>query len=281
MAAPLKAAFGRPVCCTLQGEELFLNGLVPPYRSGPSRSSASRCATSTASSPSATTARRSCRTCSRFPRRMAVVPLGISMTGLRIASAGPREDFCVGYFARIAPEKGLHVLAEAYSFSADWPGARAIARRRLHGAGTNRVSGATCSASSRARGLRRTSPTRGASIATGKIAFLRGLDVLSVPATYDEPKGSSCSKRWRRAFRWSSRDAAVSPRSSRRPAAGSSSSLTIPSASRTVCTAVVRSAKRRSLGERAIRGRPRHYTIAQSADRLLDVYRMRGGGSRR
>jgi hypothetical protein len=32
MAAPLKAAFGRPICCTLQGEELFLNRLVPPYR---------------------------------------------------------------------------------------------------------------------------------------------------------------------------------------------------------------------------------------------------------
>ncbi len=29
MAAPLRAAFGRPVCCTLQGEELFLDGLPP------------------------------------------------------------------------------------------------------------------------------------------------------------------------------------------------------------------------------------------------------------
>jgi hypothetical protein len=32
LAAPLKSAFGRPVCCTLQGEELFLNGLMSPYR---------------------------------------------------------------------------------------------------------------------------------------------------------------------------------------------------------------------------------------------------------
>jgi hypothetical protein len=32
LAAPLKRAVPRPVCCTLQGEELFLNGLVAPYR---------------------------------------------------------------------------------------------------------------------------------------------------------------------------------------------------------------------------------------------------------
>ena len=32
MAAPLKRALNRPVCVTLQGEELFINGLVPPYR---------------------------------------------------------------------------------------------------------------------------------------------------------------------------------------------------------------------------------------------------------
>ena len=32
LAAPLRRTFGRPVCCTLQGEELFLDTLVPPYR---------------------------------------------------------------------------------------------------------------------------------------------------------------------------------------------------------------------------------------------------------
>ena len=30
----------------------------------------------------------------------------------------------------------------------------------------------------------------------GKIAFLRKLDVMSVPATYDEPKGVRSSKQW-------------------------------------------------------------------------------------
>jgi hypothetical protein len=32
LAEPLRRAFDRPVCCTLQGEELFINGLTKPYR---------------------------------------------------------------------------------------------------------------------------------------------------------------------------------------------------------------------------------------------------------
>ena len=32
LARPLKEALGRPVCCTLQGEDLFLEGLGEPWR---------------------------------------------------------------------------------------------------------------------------------------------------------------------------------------------------------------------------------------------------------
>src|SRR5262245_59821292 len=32
LAPPLRQALNRPVCCTLQGEELFIDGLVAPYR---------------------------------------------------------------------------------------------------------------------------------------------------------------------------------------------------------------------------------------------------------
>ena len=33
LARPVKEALGRPICCTLQGEDLFLEGLQEPYRS--------------------------------------------------------------------------------------------------------------------------------------------------------------------------------------------------------------------------------------------------------
>ena len=33
LAKPIKEAVGKPICCTLQGEDLFLDGLEEPYRS--------------------------------------------------------------------------------------------------------------------------------------------------------------------------------------------------------------------------------------------------------
>ena len=49
------------------------------------------------------------------PEKIRVVPLGINLQVMKDRERGRRrEPFTVGFFARIAPEKGLHVLAEAY-----------------------------------------------------------------------------------------------------------------------------------------------------------------------
>jgi glycosyltransferase involved in cell wall biosynthesis len=98
----------------------------------------------------------------------------------------------VGFFGRIAPEKGLHVLAEAYRIarqSGDLPEAR------LEVAG---YMAPDCKPyldeiqkSLRDAGLAGEFHYRGVLERADKIAFLRGLDVMSMPATYDEPKGVS------------------------------------------------------------------------------------------
>jgi glycosyltransferase involved in cell wall biosynthesis len=43
-----------------------------------------------------------------------VAPLGISLDGYPAPRTTRNEKFTVGYFARVAHEKGLHLLAEAY-----------------------------------------------------------------------------------------------------------------------------------------------------------------------
>ena len=91
-------------------------------------------------------------------------------------------------------------------------------------------------------------------------------------------RGCSCSRRWRAACRSCSRGAARSPRSSRRPAAACSSSPTIRERWPTVSTrsgAIARCGS--SLPIARFDGVRAHYTIAQSADRLLDVYDAAGG----
>ncbi len=192
MAAPLKRAFRRPVLCTLQGEELFLSELTAPYRDravGLIRDQVRHVDQFIAVS----------EYCAEFMTRylaipqdrMSVVPLGISMAGYERRQPGHRDDeYRVGYFARIAPEKGLCELADSYVRFRRRAGNTRI---RLHVAGymapTHREYLEKAHNVLKQAGLGDEFTYHGALDRAGKLAFLKSLDVLSVPATYDEPKG--------------------------------------------------------------------------------------------
>jgi len=191
LAEPLKRSLKIPICCTLQGEDLFLDGLGEPYRS-----------------QALDLIRRAAAHVDTFlpvsryyfdymPRylgvaqsKMRVAPLGINVEGYDSRRRDRSEVFTVGYFARVAPEKGLHALADAYRrFRARSPTkkARLLAAGYLapeHAAYLDGIVQRIDSA-----GLRSEFEYRGELDRAGKIEFLQGLDVMSVPATYDEPKG--------------------------------------------------------------------------------------------
>jgi glycosyltransferase involved in cell wall biosynthesis len=192
LAQPLRGRLGRPVFCTLQGEELFIDALVPPYREQALaliRQQVAHVDGFVAVS----------EYCANFmsgyldiPKaKIAVVPLGINMEGHDRRNAGsPDGEFRIGYFARIAPEKGLHMLADAY---VRFRRRASNARARLEAAGyaapmyesyMNEVRRKL-----RESGLGDEFSYRGVLDREGKLAYLKSLDVLSVPATYDEPKG--------------------------------------------------------------------------------------------
>jgi glycosyltransferase involved in cell wall biosynthesis len=59
-------------------------------------------------------AKRMCNDLGIPEKKMHVVPLGISFDGFQKRERAASNQFVVGYFARVAPEKGLHVLCEAY-----------------------------------------------------------------------------------------------------------------------------------------------------------------------
>jgi glycosyltransferase involved in cell wall biosynthesis len=195
LARPLREALKRPICCTLQGEDLFLEGLIEPYRSRAIdliRQQVADVETFIAVSDYYVPVMA--KLLAIPESRIAVVPLGINMKGYerRPPRAGRGDVFRVGYFARLAPEKGLHILAEAYILfrqkarpdpgriafdAAGYLGRAEVpylekVKRRLEEAG-----------------LADEFTYHGAVDRDGKLAFLRTLDVMSVPATYDEPKG--------------------------------------------------------------------------------------------
>jgi glycosyltransferase involved in cell wall biosynthesis len=194
LARPLREALKRPITCTLQGEDLFLSDLIEPYRSRSIELIRRQVAdVDTFIAVSDYYVPVMAKLLAVPEQRIAVVPLGINMTGYARRPAGGAADgiFRVGYFARLAPEKGLHVLADAYQrFRRKLPG---DAKVRLEAAGyigrahASYLDGVTRAIAS--AGLAGEFTYHGAVDRDGKLAFLRTLDVLSVPATYDEPKG--------------------------------------------------------------------------------------------
>ena len=286
MAAPLKRALNRPVCVTLQGEELFINGLVPPYRE--QALSLIRLQVRDVDGFIAVS-----DYCARFMTtfleipsdRIAVVPLGINMSGYTPREARAAGDhaatFRVGYLARLAPEKGLHLLAEAYvRLRQRMAGAPA----RLEVAGYLAADHRAYLESARAvlsrAGLQHEMVYRGELDLAGKRAFVRELDVLSVPATYDEPKGMFLLEAM------ASGVPVVQPRRGAfievlaKTGGGTLVDPDDPDALATGLQALwADPALRERLGRSAFEGVRAHYTIAHSADRLIAAYESLSNGS--
>src|SRR2546423_7513813 len=119
LAQPIKRELDVPVFCTLQGEDLFIDGLGEPYRGEALdliRSNVDFVDGFLAVSDFY--AERMCRDLGIPQSKMHVVPLGINFhdygMGYEKRTRDASSEFVVGYLARIAPEKGLHVLADAY-----------------------------------------------------------------------------------------------------------------------------------------------------------------------
>ena len=278
MAAPLKHALNRPVCCTLQGEELFLDGLVPPYREQARELIRAQVPTIDRFIAVSDYAARFMSAYLAIPSdRISVVPLGITLDGygerLKPEAGGPAL-FTVGYFARIAPEKGLHVLADAYvrlrRQTPDLP-MRFLAAGHLPGGGRSYLDGAR--AILQRAGVAHEFEYHGEVDRAGKIAFLRRLDVLSVPATYDEPKGMFLLEAMAAGV------PVVQPRRGsftgivERTGGGL---LVPPDDPQALAGALERVARtpalREELARHAFDGVRRHYTVEQSVDRLIEAY---------
>jgi glycosyltransferase involved in cell wall biosynthesis len=191
LARPIREAVNRPVCCTLQGEEFFLSQLREPYRSevlGLIRAKLDHVDGFVAVSQYSADYWR--RHLGIPERKMHVVPLGINLEGYERGGRAPGKPFTVGYFARVVPEKGLHRLAESYvrlRRETDFSGAALEAAGYLAPEHHGYLRG--IERRMKDAGLAHEFRYRGVLDRARKIEFLRNLDVMSVPSTYDEPKG--------------------------------------------------------------------------------------------
>jgi glycosyltransferase involved in cell wall biosynthesis len=127
------------------------------------------------------------------PERWTVSPLAIDTrdyVGLQPPAVDPQRPPAIGYLARLAPEKGLHLLAEAFGQLASQPGGEHV---RLEIAGWLGPQHASYWQQIQDRfaaaGLSDRVRYWGSVTRQEKLEFLRAIDVLSVPVTHFEPKG--------------------------------------------------------------------------------------------
>ncbi|HEX3999604.1 MAG TPA: glycosyltransferase family 4 protein [Pirellulales bacterium] len=194
MAPAVREELRVPIVCTLSGEDIFLEQLSEPHYS-----------------QARALLKQQAQYIDRFVAlnryfadfmadylevdrgKIEVIPHGLNLSGHHRRQ--PREiaaEITVGYFARVAMEKGLHILADAFCLLANRADMPPL---RLHVAGymssgdrpyfeqvTRRLTEA---------GLADRFEYHGELDRAGKIAFLQSLDVMSVPTVYHESKGIS------------------------------------------------------------------------------------------
>lgn len=191
LAKPLRDALGVPVVCTLQGEDLFLENLHEPWKAQSLdliRAQVEHVDLFVAVSD------YYAEFMSRYvdiPReRIRTVPLGISLEGHAPKPARTSGPYTIGFFGRIAPEKGLHVLADAYARLRAKPGVPAT-RLLAGGYLLDEHRGYLDDVRKQldAAGMSDHFEYAGAPDRAGKIALFQQMDVMSMPATYAEPKG--------------------------------------------------------------------------------------------
>ncbi|MCZ7644089.1 MAG: glycosyltransferase family 4 protein [Planctomycetota bacterium] len=191
MARRLKADLGAPVVCTLHGEDFFLDALPEPHRAeawGVLRERAAEIDGFVAVSRYYGETMRA-RMGNLPAARFHAVHNGIDLNGYAPAPSAP-EAPTVGYLSRFSPEKGLPTLVEAF--------ARLKMRGRVPGARLKLAGSQGPADAAFVKELKRDLAARGldADVSlhpnltrAGKIAFLRTLSALSVPATYGEAFG--------------------------------------------------------------------------------------------
>jgi len=208
-------------------------------------------------------------------RKMHVVPLGINLDG-HAAQPRPRaEGFTIGFFARIAPEKGLHLLAESYIHLRRDTMPR---EARLEAAGylAPEHFGYLRGIEQRMKeaGLAQEFHYRGPLDRAAKIEFLRGLDVFSVPCDYGEPKGMSVLEAMANGV------PVVQPRRGAFPEILEKTSggiLVSPGDAASLAEGILslwnHPPLRAQLGQQGAQGVREHYSVSRMASRALEVYR--------
>lgn len=193
----LKKTYNVPVLVCLQGDDIFLNQLPIDYRSralNEMRRLDQSIDGYLVHSDFYADFMSSFLSVSRgkFHR----IPLGIQLDGFavppgnRVPESDSKSMVTIGYLARLAPEKGLHLLCEAFCQLMRRPGLPPLRLRVAGWLGPDHQAYADhCFQTVRDAGFGAALEYVGEVDRPGKFRFLQEADLLCVPSPYREPKG--------------------------------------------------------------------------------------------
>ncbi len=276
LAAPLKRVLDRPIVITLQGEDLFFDAMVEPYRTQALELTRRQLADVDMFIAVSDYYAHHMRDYLRIPAaKIRVAPLGVNVADLDSAPRPRQDPFTIGYFARVAPEKGLHNLADAYRvlrLEKGLPPSRLLAAGYLapeHKPYLERIAEGL-----RQAGLGEEFVYRGALDRARKVRFFHDIDVLSVPSPYREPKGLYLLEAMACGVPVVQPNFGAFPEMIDRTGGGllarSESGADVADAIDELWQDPARAAE---LGQRGADGVRRHYTVTHMAQHVLDIYR--------
>lgn len=200
IAPAIRRELGVPLVASLQGEDYFLSNLPAPY-SEQSFAVLRRMAQSidAFSSPCRDHAETMAPLIGRSLDDIVIVPPGITVEDFSPREPRNPAEFVIGYIARIATEKGVHLLLDAVRHMRDHETAQAP-KVKLRIAGWVSAEYEPYLAELHAK-------VKDWQLADRvdfqryigreeKVAFLRSLDAFSVPCTYGAPKGLYVLEAW-------------------------------------------------------------------------------------
>ena len=283
MCREIKRELGVPVLCSLQGEDIFLEGLTEPHKSTARNALRER----------ARDADGFVATCDDYacfmtdyldvPRnRICVARLGIKLDGHgERDTEPPPSPFTIGYLARICPEKGLHILADAFHQLAERVGSENV---KLGVAGYLGKRDAAYFRRVRERiaswGLSDAFSYCGEVSRAEKIAFLNSIHVLSVPTPYREPKGLFILEALANGVPVVQPRHGVFPEWIEQTGGGI---LVEPHSAEALAAGLLRMMNdhrgREAMGQRGKRAVHQHFSDRDMADAMLEVYRRYGAAA--
>lgn len=184
----LRAAYNGPALCMMQGDDVFLDGLTSDFKQKAIKETANLAAQFDGLLSHTDFYADHMSAYLGVSRNLfRRVPLGIDTSEYdNIAEPQDHNEVAIGYFARLAPEKGLHYLVDAFLALHD----EHAVRLKVGGFAHPKDCDYLAALQQKLAGKRSDEPVHPETL-EAKRAFYESVDLVSVPTQFLEPKGLS------------------------------------------------------------------------------------------